>query len=89
MSPYLVRLKIFEWTKRLRRLFRQFIKTAAREFTAHYACKNAKMNLKSTTTTGIQLSNNNFIHGIMGEGGGGGGTVVSLSWLDCKNMFED
>ena len=56
---------------------------------AHYACKNAKMNLKSTTTNGIQLSNNNFTHGIIGGGGGGGGTVVSLSWLDCKNMFED
>ena len=79
MSLYLVRLKIIEWTKCLRGLFHHFIKTAAREFTAHYACKNAKMNLKSTTTNGIQLSNYNFIHGIMGGGG----------WLDCKNMFED
>ena len=70
MSLYLVRLKIFEWIKFLRRHLHQFIKTAPREFTAHYACKNAKMNLKSTTTNGIQHSNNKFIHGIMGGGGG-------------------
>ena len=46
------------------------------------------MNLKYTTTNGIQLSNNNFIHGIMGGGGGGGGGGVAwyggklvLAWL--------
>ena len=48
------------------------------EFTAHYACRNAKMNLKSTTTNRftfpkiISLRKYPAGSGSGGEGGGGG-----------------
>ena len=35
------------------------------ELTAHYACKNTEMNLISTTTVELKLSNNKFIYGIL------------------------
>ena len=57
---YLVILKVFEWIKFLRRHLHQiqgnragrnFVKSCiACDVTAHYTCKNAEMNLKSTTT---------------------------------------
>ena len=45
-----------------------------REFTAHQACRDAELHLKST----VQLTTNRFnffifIYGILGGGGGGGG----------------
>ena len=45
------------------------------EFTAHYACKNAEMNLKSTTINGFNFR---IINSLMGAWG------VHLTWLDCK-----
>ena len=37
------------------------------EFTAHYTCKSAEINLKSTTTNErIQLLNNKLINGFLG-----------------------
>ena len=46
------------------------------EFTAHYACRNAKMNLKSTTTNRFTfpkiISLRKYLAG-SGSGGGGGG----------------
>ena len=58
---------IFEWTKIKKTdelveiLFRNYL---ACEFTAHYACRNAEMNMKSTTYAyqQIQLSSNKFIN---------------------------
>ena len=58
---------IFEWTKIKKTdelveiLFRNYL---ACEFTAHYACRNAEMNMKSTTYAHqqIQLSSNKFIN---------------------------
>ena len=62
---YLVILKVFEWIKFLRRHLHQiqgnragrnFVKSCiACDFMAHYACKNAEMNLKSTTTNGFNF----------------------------------
>ena len=40
-------------------------KHRACELTAHYARKNAEMNLISTTTVGLKLSNDKFIYGIL------------------------
>ena len=46
------------------------------EFTAHYTCKSAEINLKSTTTNErIQLLNNKLINGSWG---------VRLTWFDCN-----
>ena len=39
------------------------------EFTAHYACRNAEMNLKSTTTNGFTFPK---IISLRNIGGGGG-----------------
>ena len=58
---------IFEWTKIKKTdelveiLFRNYL---ACEFTAHYACRNAEMNMKSATYAyqQIQLSSNKFIN---------------------------
>ena len=58
---------IFEWTKIKKTdelveiLFRNYL---ACEFTAHYACRNAEMNMKSTTYVyqQIQLSSNKLIN---------------------------
>ena len=58
---------ISEWTKIKKTdelveiLFRNYL---ACEFTAHYACRNAEMNMKSTTYAyqQIQLSSNKFIN---------------------------
>ena len=46
------------------------------EFTAHYACKNAEMNLKSATTNGFNFR---IINSLMGAWG------VRLTLLDCKS----
>ena len=45
------------------------------EFTAHHACKNAEINLKSTTTNRFNLW---IINSLMESWG------VHLTWLDCK-----
>ena len=76
-SLHLVRLKIFEWIKILRRHLHQIqgswagrnFETELREFTAHDTCTNAEMNPKSATDCQrTQLSNNKFINGILGGG---------------------
>ena len=63
-SLYLVRLKIFEWIKLLRRNLRQiqgnwggrnFITASRVNSRIHYACKNAEMNLTFTTTNGFDF----------------------------------
>ena len=59
-SLYLVRLKIFKWVKFHRRHLRQIQGNLAGrnfecELTAHHACKNADMNLKSATTNGFNF----------------------------------
>ena len=62
-SLYLVRLKMFEWINFLRRHLHQFHNCLAWEFTAHHACKNAEMNLKSTSTSGFNFwITNSLIH---------------------------
>ena len=83
---YLVILKVFEWIKFLtRHLYqiqgnragRNFVKSCiACHFTAHYACKNVEMNLKSTTTNGFNFQ---IINSLMGSWG------VRLTWLDCNS----
>ena len=47
------------------------------EFTAHYACKNVEMNLKSTTANGLNFR---IINSLMEFWG------VRLTWLDCKYL---
>ena len=61
-SLNLDRLKIFEWMNFLRRQgnsgklsWQKFHNCLACEFTGHYACKNAEMNLKSTSTNGFNF----------------------------------
>ena len=53
-SLYLVRLKIFEWIKlhlhQIQRNWGGRNVVISCEFTAHYACKNEEINLKSTFT---------------------------------------
>ena len=44
-------------------------------FVAHYACKNAEMNLKSTTTNAFNFR---IINSLMVSWG------VRLTWLDCN-----
>ena len=43
------------------------------EFTAHYACRNAEMNLKSTTTNGFTFPKIISLRKCCRGGGGGGG----------------
>ena len=45
------------------------------EFTAHYASRNAKINLKSTTTNAFNFQ---IINSLMQSWG------VRLTWLDCN-----
>ena len=58
-SLYLVRLKIFEWIKlhlhQIQRNWGGRNVVISCEFTAHYACKNEEINLKSTTTNGFNF----------------------------------
>ena len=58
-SLYLVRLKIFEWIKlhlyQIQRNWADRNFAISCEFTAHYACKNEDINLKSTTTNGFNF----------------------------------
>ena len=54
---------------------RYLIYYLACEFTAHHACKNAEINLKSTTTNRFNLW---IINSLMESWG------VHLTWLDCK-----
>ena len=75
-SLYLVRLKIFDWIK-----FFKFREIAC-EFKDHYTCKNAGMNLKSTTTNGFNFR---IINSLMGSWGG----RVRLIWLDCNINCEE
>ena len=86
-SLYLVRLKIFEWIKLLRRHLRQiqgnwggtsFI-TALRVNSRLiiYACKNAEMNLKFTSTNGFNFW---IINSLMESWG------VRSTWFDCKRV---
>ena len=56
----------------------KFHNCLAYEVTAHYTCKNAEMNLKSTTANGFNFR---IINSEWNLGRGGG---VRLSWLDCK-----
>ena len=83
-SLYLDRLKIFEWMKFLRIhlhqiqgswAVRHFPTAPACEFMAHYACKNAEMSLKSTSTNGFNFL---IIKSLMESCG------VRLTCLDCK-----
>ena len=46
------------------------------EFTAHYACKNEEINLKSTFTNGFNFLIINSLKESWGYAG--------LTWLDCK-----
>ena len=48
------------------------------EFTAHYACRNAEMNLKSTTKNGFNFR---VIHSLMGS------WEVRLTWVNCKSTI--
>ena len=51
-----------------------------KKLTAHYACRNADLNLivaAATTKAGIQLSNKKISHGILGGGWG----KLDLVWL--------
>ena len=48
------------------------------EFMAHYSCKNAEMNLKSTTTHGF---NSRIINSLIESWG------VNLTCLDCNLTF--
>ena len=55
--------------------WKKFLNCPACEFTAHYACKNIEINLKSTTSNGFSFGKiNSFI-----ESWG-----VRLTWLECK-----
>ena len=47
---------------------------------AHYACKNAEMNLKSTTTNGYNVR---IINSIMGSWG------ARLTWRDGNNISKN
>ena len=49
--------------------------TASRVNSQHYVCKNAEMNLKSTTTKGFNIQ----IMSLLIQSWG-----VRLTWLDCK-----
>ena len=88
-SLYLVRLKIIKWIKFLRRHLRKiqengagrnFITHLAYEFTAHYACKSAEINLKSTTSNGFNFWK---INSLMDSWG------VRLTWLDCTMTVRE
>ena len=57
-------------------------KHRACELTAHYARKNAEMNLISTTTVGLKLSNDKFIYGILVV------TPNDLAWLQSLRFYE-
>ena len=68
-SLYLIRLRIFERLKLLRRQLHQIQGNWAGEFTAYYAHKNANLNLTlviGMTTEFIFQINNQFINGILG-----------------------
>ena len=56
----------------------EMLQLPACEFTAHYAYKNAEMNLKSTTTNGFNLRK---INSVMESCG------VRLTWLDCNLLY--
>ena len=49
------------------------------EFTAHYACNNAEMNLKSTTDNRFNFR---IINSLMESWG------VGLTWLDCNDFLR-
>ena len=82
-SLYLVRLKMFEWINFLRRHLHQFHNCLAWEFTAHYTCKKAEMNLKSTSTSGFNFRITNSLMEFRGGGGyawpGLTAIIISLS----------
>ena len=87
-SLYLVRLKIFEWIKLLRRHLRQiqgnwggrnFITASRVNSRIHYACKNAEMNLTFTTTNGFDFW---ILSSLMKSWG------VRLTRLENKIEFE-
>ena len=79
-SLYLVRLKIFEWIKlHLHQIQRNWAGrnvVISCEFTAHYACKNEEINLKSTFTNEFNFLIINSLKESWGYAG--------LTWLDCK-----
>ena len=79
-SLYLVRLKIFEWIKlHLHQIQRNWAGrnvVISCEFTAHYACKNEEINLKSTFTNEFNFL---IINSLMESWG-----YAGLTWLDCK-----
>ena len=84
-SLYLIRLKILEGIKFLRlKMFTsnsgklswyKFHNCLACEFMAHYACKNAEINLKSTTSNRLNFR---IIKSLMDSWG------VCLIWFDCN-----
>ena len=80
-SLYLVRLKIFEWIKFVRRHLHQIQGNwAGRNFITELRVNsplitNAEMNLKSTTTNRFNFR---IINSSMGSWG------VRLTWLDCN-----
>ena len=56
------------FTSHLRIVYYNYL---ACEFTAHYACRNAEMNLKSTTTNGFTFPKIISLRKYLGGGGGG------------------
>ena len=86
----MVRLKMFEWIKFLRRHLHQIQGNWVEKFhnCLAWECKNAEVNLKSTSAKGIQLSNNKFING----GGGGyawpGLTVITIYVKQCLRVVS-
>ena len=69
-------LKIFEWIKFLRGHLHQI---QVCEFTGHYACKNAEINRKSTTSNGFNFR---IINSLMDSWG------VRFTWLDCNGALQ-
>ena len=59
--------------------WQKFNNCLACEFAADYACKNAEMNLKSTTNNGFNFR---IINSLMESWG------VHLTWPDCKNISK-
>ena len=55
----------------------ELVDCLACEFTAHYACKNVEMNLKSSITNGFNFR---VINPLMKSWG------VRLTWLDCNSF---
>ena len=58
------------------------------EFPAHYARRNAEVNLKSTTTDGFIFPIIISLRKSWKGGGGGGGGWVRLTWLDLCTLYS-